>query len=267
MLLPVQSAFATGSLTVTVSSHIGVVGVPLSVTVEGFANGSDELYVFAAVAAAEECAVDPNVETNHPGEISTLSDSGVREYSNAAEGEAVDAGEFKHSYTFAPWGGYRDFVICAYLDVAPEAAPDAHAQTSIAIPEPGPVKAPYLNEAVKEFSPVAIAEGQRKEREREQLEKERAEREHPPLPPSETTSDEPPPAVNDSTKRCLVPALHGRTLVDARAALKRADCRLGAVKRPIRARGRLVVVRQSVRSGSRRAADAAVAVVLGRRSR
>jgi len=261
ILLSAPCAFGGESLKVAVGADPAV-GQPLSVTVEGVTNGLDDLYVFAATG---DCAADPYDEATYTFEVSTLSGSGEHRH-GVAEGEAAAAGEFKRTFTFSPWAE-KSYVVCAYLDAAAEATPDVFAKVTFVIPEPGPVKAPYLNEATKEFSPVAIAEGQRIEREREQLEKEKAEREHPPTPESETTPVEPPLAVNDSTKRCLVPALRGRTLADARAALKRADCRLGAVKRSGRAGGRLVVVRQSVRSGSRQAADAAVAVVLGRRSR
>lgn len=270
VLLLAQSAFAAGSLTVTVGSHVGVVKQPLSVTVEGFANGSDELYVFAAAAAPEECAVDPDAETVHPGDISTLSDYGAHEYSNATAGEAVDAGEFERSYTFAPWGGSESFDICVYLDAAPEATPDAQAQTSIAIPEPGPVTAPYLNEAVKEFSPVAIEEGLRREREREdereQREREKAESER--LPGSEEAKPEPPLTPSaEQAEHCLVPELLGHSLAGVRAALRRGDCRLGAVRWPGHRTAGLVVVRQSAPRGRRLPAQATVAVVLGQRRR
>ncbi|HVR04877.1 MAG TPA: hypothetical protein VMS02_02470 [Solirubrobacteraceae bacterium] len=261
VLMSAPCAFGGESLKVAVGADPAV-GQPLSVTVEGVTNGLDDLYVFAATG---DCAADPYDEATYTFEVSTLSGPGEHRH-GVAEGEAMAAGEFKRTFTFSPWAE-KSYVVCAYLDAAAEATPDVFAKVTFVIPEPGPVKAPYLNEATKEFSPVAIAEGQRKEREREQLEKEKAEREHPPPPASEMPSGEPPPAVNDSTKRCLVPALRGHSLNAARAALEHADCRLGAVKRPRRAQGRLVVVRQSAPRGSRLAADAAVAVVLGRRSR
>jgi hypothetical protein len=261
VLLSAPCAFGGESLKITVGVDPAV-GQPLSVTVEGVANGFEDLYVFAATG---ECAADPYDEATYTFEVSTLSGPGEHRH-GVAEGEAVAAGEFKRNFTFSPWAE-KSYVVCAYLDAAAEATPDVRAKATFMIPNPEPVKAPYLNEATNEFSPVAIAEGLRKEREREQLEKEKAEREHPPLPQSETTPGEPPLAVNHSVGGCLVPALRGRSLADARAALKRADCRLGAVTRPRRARGRLVVVRQSAPRGSRLAADAAVAVVLGRQLR
>jgi hypothetical protein len=62
--------------------------------------------------------------------------------------------------------------------------------------------------------------------------------------------------------RCVVPRLGGRSLTAARRALARAHCSLGKVTEPRGHHGRLVVGRQSVRSGRKLAYGAKVAVTL-----
>jgi hypothetical protein len=64
-------------------------------------------------------------------------------------------------------------------------------------------------------------------------------------------------------QRCVVPALKGDSLALARAAVRRAHCRLGRVLAPRIHHGLLVVIRQSVRAGLRRHAAATVAIQLG----
>lgn len=64
--------------------------------------------------------------------------------------------------------------------------------------------------------------------------------------------------------RCVVPRLEGDSLKEARRALGRAHCRLGRLTEPRDYRGPLVVIRQGVRGGSKRAAGSRVALTLGR---
>jgi hypothetical protein len=74
-----------------------------------------------------------------------------------------------------------------------------------------------------------------------------------------------PGAKKAVARRCSVPRLRGKTLVAARRALKRANCRLGKVTRgyaPKVKRGR--VVRSLPKSGKKRAKGAKVRVVLSR---
>jgi hypothetical protein len=83
----------------------------------------------------------------------------------------------------------------------------------------------------------------------------------PPPPPAPPSQPEPQPARAHQT-RCVVPKLAGRSLASARQVLGRARCALGAVRRLGRARGRLVVVHQSIPPGRIRAAGTAIAVRL-----
>jgi hypothetical protein len=64
---------------------------------------------------------------------------------------------------------------------------------------------------------------------------------------------------------CVVPALRGQTLKAARRSLARAHCRIGRISRPRRARGVLVVVRQTPPRHRHLAAGTAVSVTLARR--
>ena len=64
------------------------------------------------------------------------------------------------------------------------------------------------------------------------------------------------------TTQCVVPALKGDTLTQARRALRAAHCKLGHVTWPPRGHGRHVVRRQGLRVGSKHPAGTAVAVTL-----
>jgi trypsin len=96
----------------------------------------------------------------------------------------------------------------------------------------------------------------------------------PPPPPPEPPAPPPPPPVEPAPQpqprvvRCVVPRLKGRTLLGARRALARVNCRLGTVTRRYSARvasGR--VVRQQPAAGRRLARNAHVSVVVSRGKR
>ena len=69
--------------------------------------------------------------------------------------------------------------------------------------------------------------------------------------------------VRPRVRRCVVPNLKRHTLTGVRRMLKRANCRLGSVRRA-RGRGRLVVRTQRPAAGVRRAAGSRVAVQMRR---
>ena len=82
----------------------------------------------------------------------------------------------------------------------------------------------------------------------------------PPAPPAP-----PPPPAATSRQACVVPHLRGRTLARARAALARAHCSLGKVKRVRSSRlKRGVDVAQRPRPGVRKARGATVALRVSR---
>jgi archaellum component FlaD/FlaE len=72
-------------------------------------------------------------------------------------------------------------------------------------------------------------------------------------------------ASEAATVRCVVPALKGKTIGAVHNALDRSHCGLGRIGRPKRSHGVLVVVKQSLPSGTRAARGTAVAVRLGPR--
>jgi hypothetical protein len=63
--------------------------------------------------------------------------------------------------------------------------------------------------------------------------------------------------------QCVVPALEGDSLAEARKALRKANCTLGSVRKPRARHGLIVVRRQNPRAGSKLATGAPVAVRLG----
>ena len=68
-----------------------------------------------------------------------------------------------------------------------------------------------------------------------------------------------------TSKRCLVPRLRGLRLRGARRALRRANCRLGTVRRRASRRTPGTVIAQGRRAGRRLPAGSPVSVVLARR--
>ncbi|HEX7292228.1 MAG TPA: S8 family serine peptidase [Conexibacter sp.] len=83
--------------------------------------------------------------------------------------------------------------------------------------------------------------------------------------------DPTPASATWTVLRCKVPKLSGKTVRQAKRALRRAHCRLGSVRRPRARRGRgaptLVVRSSKPKRGALRAADAKVAVTLGPKQR
>jgi hypothetical protein len=75
--------------------------------------------------------------------------------------------------------------------------------------------------------------------------------------PASETGPATPPA------QCVVPALRGDSLAQARRALRKASCTLGSVRKSRGTHGRIVVRKQDPRAGSKLATGAAVAVKLG----
>jgi hypothetical protein len=63
--------------------------------------------------------------------------------------------------------------------------------------------------------------------------------------------------------KCVVPKVKGKSLKKAKKALAAANCKLGKVKKPRKARGKLVVKRTKPAAGTELPADSKVAVKLG----
>jgi PKD domain/PASTA domain len=79
----------------------------------------------------------------------------------------------------------------------------------------------------------------------------------PPAPP-------PPPPTPPQLRRCVVPRVVGRTLARANAAIRKARCRTGRVRRAYAKRRTGIVVAQTPRAGRRLAVGARVHLVVSR---
>lgn len=91
----------------------------------------------------------------------------------------------------------------------------------------------------------------------------------PALPPTPPPPPLPPPPAAPSTPsapvvKCKVPKLKGKTLSEAKRALSHAHCKLGKVKKPKHAHGKLVVKSSSPSAGKTLAANAKVGVTLAK---
>jgi hypothetical protein len=82
------------------------------------------------------------------------------------------------------------------------------------------------------------------------------------MPPPEITSTQ--TATSAGPTQCVVPKLKGETLPAARRFLRKAGCRLGAVRRPVAGRANGRIVRQAERPGNALPHGSRVGVSLGR---
>jgi hypothetical protein len=71
-------------------------------------------------------------------------------------------------------------------------------------------------------------------------------------------------AAAERAPKCVVPRLKGDSLTQARRALSKAHCRVGKLTEPREYHGPLVVVRQSIRRGSKLTSGTRVAMTLDR---
>jgi hypothetical protein len=224
-------------------------GEPLGVIAEGEADRSHDLFVYLQ-PGGQVCAFDPAQEASERVDVVTLS---------SGAGDPLTPGGFARTYDYTP-EAENIYSVCAYLDQTATDPPDAIANAEFPIPsEPG--KVPTLKEQ-EELKAIAVAHEHQEELERAKRAAEQAERERP-LQSAVHSPEAPPKAPAASTMRCAVPSLLGHSLTAARSALRRDHCKLGVVKRPRHPHGKLVVVRQSVKRGSKLREDTAVAVVLG----
>jgi hypothetical protein len=227
------------------------VGQPLTITVNGVADGSHRLYVYADEGRFM-CASDPYHEYYKRPLTVALS---------GAEGEALAVGNFDKTYTYTPTFQLPTF--CAYLDDTPYDTPDVAATASDPVNEylesheeaqstgsrtgvlPGAIEPLPVNpQTEKEYWERVQAEA-RQRREREQARQ--------------------PTDGHAIALRCRVPDLRGHTLSAARRALRAAHCKLGSVTIRHGGHGELVVTAQSPAHGRRLRNQTAVSVTLGRR--
>jgi hypothetical protein len=216
---------------------------PVSITVTGTADGSHRLFALVEPWGAE-C---PDLPLGEPRLV----------WLGPREGEPLTAGDFTASYSFIPPAG-GIYPLCLYLDASRESPPDVHEFATIDVR----VTSSYLGNAAESLRPIALEDEQKHLKETEERHREQEKREQHPaseLAQGQANQRVPEPA----SASCIVPNLTGRTINGARAALVRAHCRLGRVKKPTGThRGKLVVLHQSPRRGTDLPTGTAVAVTL-----
>jgi hypothetical protein len=216
------------------------------VTVEGVADGAHRLYVYGEAAPKMDCPIERVTEPDEEAHPQWLSPS---------SGEALPAGHFVRTYE--PTYEEPSYLVCAYLYAFPARFPDAWEYGC------------FFKEGncfMSMLEPWIILGSERSAREvlREQQERrELAERHATPSEASKGAEANAQPEVEPQTNApaCRVPALRGRTLVQARRRLHAAHCSLGKIM--VRHRDGKVSS-QRPRAGRTLAPGARVSVVLGR---
>lgn len=236
------------------------VGVPMTLTVEGTADGLHHLFVYGEADRQEGCEAWPYQEQAQKGVVTLTS----------AEGEPLGEGHFSKIFVVAPAGEW--YGVCAYLDAAASGNPDVFEYGCYQMPAhivhfP---EVPNVINCYMSYEPwwavVAAGEWAKKlVEEREAEAKHRAEAEQAQRRAVEEGERH---ALRPATvtKVCRVPALRRHTLAGARRLLREADCRLGRVTTH-HGHGKLVVERQSPKRGKTLAHGSAVSIVLGPSSR
>jgi hypothetical protein len=247
------------SETLTLSASVPrAVGQPMTVTVEGNADGSHRLYVYGG--DKRECDVD-------------LAEEGIEEHSLLSQpgGESLPAGPFVRTYDVVP-DSVAGYVVCAYLYEPPERFPDAWERACFVFPLNecyfSIVTPPELLSAEAEAQQAYAEAQQRRAREAQEATERRANEEAvmragEAAAAARRASEEAARRADDA-RRCRVPALRGHTLGAAKRLLGAANCRLGKVTMHARGRETLRVTAQSPRHGITVADGASVVITLGR---
>jgi hypothetical protein len=256
-----------------------VIGMPMTFTAQGTADGLHRLFVYGEAYGREGCQAWPYKEQGQKGVVTLTS----------TEGEPLSAGHFSESFVVVPTR--EEYGVCAYLDVTASANPDVFEYGCFGIlahivrfPEVGNTVECYMS-----YDPWWIsADAQKAARERQKEREEHKRHEDEELEKAEQRQHEEAAArealdeaerrraveeaERDSlrqpvaTKVCRVPALRGHTLAGVRRLLRDANCRLGRVKTH-HGHGELVVQSQSPKRGKTLAHGSAVSIVLGPRPR
>jgi hypothetical protein len=244
------------------------VGKPMTVTVEGTADGLHRLFVYGEDPWEGGCATWPYAEQGLK-DVVTLA---------GAEGDALDAGHFFRSFVVIPASGSA-YTVCAYLDATPSGNPDAFEYGCYVIPA-----TPTNNvNCYRSYAPwwvaagaaegareqLARAEALRKSREEAiaRQAREEAERRQAIEAVARKAMQEAERKANEAKpKRCMVPRLRRHTLAGVRRLLRDADCRLGRVTTRHHGHGTLVVKSQNPQHGKTLPEGSAVSIVLGLRA-
>jgi hypothetical protein len=222
------------SLTIT-TNHKPTVGQALGITVEGTADGTARLFVYADFSG-HSCASNPNNEYNQPSVVALSS----------VTGDSLATGSYSKGYSYTP--AVERFRICGYLDDTSTGVPDVSEGDVLGEGElptgtwSGP---PVVGSSEPPHGVIETAAEYYERLAREQAAQKAAQ-----------------PIVH-----CVVPSLKGDSLSRAKQVLLHANCKLGKVHKHRGAHGTLVVTGQSPAHGKRLAQGAAIGVALGARKR
>jgi hypothetical protein len=248
---------------------------PMTLTVEGTADGLHRLFVYGEADVQGGCRAWPYKEQAQSGVV-TLT---------GGEGEALNAGHFSNSFVVVP--SSELYGVCAYLDTTASANPDVleygcfqMAAHLVHFPEVLNLSNCYMSyetwwaSATWEQQAAERQKEKEAQRGREDEELEGVERrQHEEAAAREAAVEaERRRAVEEgeleglgqpvAMKVCRVPALRLHTLAGARRLLRDANCRLGRV-RTHHGHGKLVVESQSPKRGKALPYGSAVSIVLG----
>ena len=258
---------STETLTVTAPNERGG-GEPMTVTVEGTADGLHRLFVYGEDPWEGGCETWPYQEQRLK-DVVTLT---------GAEGDPLDAGPFSRNFAVMLPAGASAYTVCAYLDATVSGNPDVFQYGCFDVPA-----TPQINNinCYREYESWWVIKAQ-EEGSREQLEKAQAERKRREEAEqaareavARQTSEEAARrlAIEEAIRRafevspmpdlCRVPQLRRHTLVGVRRLLRAAHCRLGWVTIRHHAHGPLIVKSQNPQPGKTLRQDSAVSVVLG----
>lgn len=257
------------------------VGEPMTLTVEGTADGLHRLFVYGEARVGGGCQAWPYKMQTQQGAATLTS----------AEGEPLNAGHFSASFVVVP--ASEHYGVCAYLDTAPSANPDVAAYGCYGIPThisrfPEVENVPNCLMGYTAWWVLESLENGAKEREQKAEAAEAQLRQREALEASErraheeiaaTRAQEEAEAAAREEKQeakgfavadlvpyhCRVPALRRHTLAGVRHLLRRSAFRLGRVTTH-HGPGTLVVKRQSPKRGTTSLCGSAVSIVLGSRS-
>ena len=229
------------------------VGMPMTLTVEGTADGLHRLFVYGE--AAGRCETWPYQEQTQKGVVALT----------GSEGAPLAAEHFSKSFVVVPAAG-EWYGVCAYLDTTASTNPDVFEYGCYQMPShlvhfP---EVPDLTNCYMSYLPwwVAASAGRESQKIVEEREAENRRLEEAEQAQRRASEAERDGIRRAATKVCRVPALRRHTLAGARRLLREANCRVGRVTTHHHGHGKTVVASQSPKRGKTLPHGSAVSIVL-----
>lgn len=190
-------------------------GHPITVTVEGVADGAHRLFVYGG-AVEHGCGIEHVEQLQQQTALTP------------AEGEALAAGSFVREYQAVPMAEGR-YIVCAYLDAPPTRFPDAWEQGCFSVPS-GECYESLLSPAAILTTEALVAKVRAEEEQKrtEQAASARAAEEAVAAEMAARVAHEQ-ARLKAEAERCHVPRLLGHSLSGAKKLLRGTHCRLGSV--------------------------------------